>query len=201
MKTITVGFKLYGKGITNLIHQLIDEGATKGAWNIINCFELSPKQKQRLYDGTAIIGDKDGVPFYVEKPYIKDEAGLDCLQRRREELIAENRFGYYRNAWISPEGEFFGCGMYGHIGKSLEIAEKMGIKTNHYDESRYLEDHGWLKLSDLKLFYDKDEDTITQKQVDTIFDYLTQTDHPIYLEMTKFTKDNFEEFLNHIIVT
>ncbi len=87
----------------------------------------------------------------------------------------------YDNGWLSPEGKLYGCCFAKHVELSYEIIRKR-FGEDYFEDSDYLcpsiflENQGWLKLHDGRLAYGGPGFipagyTITQAQLDTIFDW------------------------------
>lgn len=57
----------------------------------------------------------------------------------------------YNSAWISPEGDFYGCPDMKHTEAAEDILESMGVhRTN---PEHFLEEQGWVKLSAGRVVY------------------------------------------------
>ncbi|KJS17698.1 MAG: hypothetical protein VR69_04040 [Peptococcaceae bacterium BRH_c4b] len=84
------------------------------------------------------------------------------------------------SGWLSPTGEFYECLYTEHWDKAKEICHRQNIKILvkgffNKDPEMTLEKNGWVKLSQGTVqYYLEDGKRISKKQLDFIFDYLTE---------------------------
>lgn len=78
----------------------------------------------------------------------------------------------HEDGWVLPDGKFYPCGYMEHIW----LAEKLG------KPEREAEKAGWVKIShglDGTLYIHRGERDVTQKQINTVFDWCTKHRKPL----------------------
>lgn len=73
-------------------------------------------------------------------------------------------------AWISKEGEITYCNVLVHKYAALAICQKKGYPINNPE--RYLEEKGYIKMSDDAAMLDITKTKVTYKQKERIYDYM-----------------------------
>lgn len=78
-----------------------------------------------------------------------------------------------RNAWISPEGKIYDVEKQPfpmHINAASDFQYMGIVPKDIYNESKWLEDNGWIKLTSDEFYMDGQ---LTQAQIDMLMDYMT----------------------------
>lgn len=76
--------------------------------------------------------------------------------------------------WLLPDGSYFACGQYEHIGVAENILQSGGLSIEGMNAEKIAEDRGWIKIAvssfgvDLGVICSKKP---TQKQLNKLFDY------------------------------
>lgn len=174
--TINLHFKIYGSGITNLLHQLREEGHFGKAKAIINCFaSLTHQQKIKIFREQAILDtDETRDCFYHEisywewinnHPQMTEEISISELTESKESTE------YPENVWISPDGKIYNVGYEQHRYVAEEICKALEIDCGYgiWNAERYLEKHSWIKISQLEFYIHRG---ITDRQIDALRDYI-----------------------------
>lgn len=130
-------------------------------------------------DLPIVVNDSGGrCSFYpVESNFIKIvEVEEEEEPLTREECFPKNS-SEFEFGWISPDGDTYNTGFRGHSRAADMICKEIGVKT--YYTERYLEEHGWVKISrdvpyTVENLHKKhiyvNELRITKKQADTLVD-------------------------------
>lgn len=119
---------------------------------------------------------------------------LEAPPKKKKVLVRDNdKFFSFANGWISPPGDFYGCGWMGHISLGDDLADN-GLIAEERDPTKKMEELGWMKLQDNRFIIIAREPT--QSQIDMILEY-SEKNNPgkIYFNFEEFTdsEDFFEE--------
>lgn len=112
--------------------------------------------------------------------YEKENGFLEIIEVSENEEPLTREQMYPKNSpdfdcgWINPEGDTFHTGPEGHLASAEVICRELGVST--YQEERYLEEQGWVKVTrswidgkhDKRVYAEKFR--ITKRQADTLFD-------------------------------
>jgi hypothetical protein len=185
-KEMTLHFWICGEGLMRLIQETKKWNKDK-ARAMIDCLDIPLKARMELFDGKISLENKGQELILVNKPYNDDNEEIHDEKSNKEE-----DFSTITNAWISPEGKIIPCAFYGHIQSAYEIIQKMGL-MHITNEQAYLQEKGWIKLSELQVYLPYIE--ITQHQIDVLFDFISTTNKSLFYDKKHYDQSNFNEFI------
>lgn len=121
------------------------------------------REKNEIVSGVSERFDR------IEKDVLESCGDFDLMDKLQDSVgpgyspKPTKDFLKWENGWLSPDGNFYGCGYQRHIA----LAEDLGL------EGTAIEDAGWIKLQNggwLYPFYLKKQG-VKQAQIDTLFDW------------------------------
>jgi hypothetical protein len=120
-----------------------------------------------------------GIPGYSVGDYINDRAAGD-REAERGAPVPDTAF-QYRGGYVTEDGKFYGCPYHAHdqLARRLLI-HKYGVPESDIENpQRMIDGRNVVHVQDAKLmggvqFYVKGRDYVSQRQLDTVWDYCTK---------------------------
>lgn len=139
----------------------------------------------------------------VARRRYKEDEEIDKIlgeDRPKRKPITPDTANFYtfHHGWLSPTGDFFGCGYAGHKQLAADLEEAKFLPESD-DPTKAIDSLGWMKLQDSKFVQIAHDKYImpTQIQIDRVIDYCTAK-HEGKIHYNFHVYDTTEDFLEHL---